>query len=141
QRRLRGHASLEAAAAVDLGDAGDRLDADLSVSRDPGADASTPDWYRALQICRIQTQPVDQAGAQYGLLETGAALPRRHRIPGHQRCIDAASFVHCGEGGRLFWRYDAAIEGCEDAAAAGDLRHAHTKCQPEPPRKPQPDAL
>src|SRR5271165_3226314 len=74
QRRLRGHPSPEAAAAFDVVNARDRLDADLSMSRDPGADASASDRHGTVQIRRIQTEPVDNVSSQSGLLETGATL-------------------------------------------------------------------
>ena len=84
---------------------------------------------------------VDHVSPQCGLLETGPALPRRHRIPDHQGCIHPASLLHCGQGGRLFRRHDAAIKRCEDTAAAGDVRHDDTERQPQPSRQPQPAAF
>src|SRR5437660_190800 len=83
----------EAAAVADAGNAGDRLDADRPMSRDPGADAPASDRHGPVHIRRIQAEPVDHAGAEPGLLETGPALPRRYRIPDHQGCIDPASFL------------------------------------------------
>ena len=66
-----------------------------------------------------------------------AALPRWHRIPDHQRCVDPAALLHRGQRGRLFRRHNATVEGCKKPASGGDLRHAHSECQPQPARQPQ----
>ena len=60
--------------------------------------------------------------AQPGLLETGQALSRRHRIPHHSRCLDPAAVVSRRQRRRLYRRDDAAVERCEAAIAGGDLR-------------------
>src|ERR1700741_3132220 len=69
ERRLRGHPSPQAGAAVIAVDAGDRVDADLSLSCVTGADATASDRHRPLQIRRIQAEPVDYRRTQSGLLE------------------------------------------------------------------------
>ena len=94
----------------------------------------------ARSIRRIQAEPVDHVGPQSGLLETGAALSRRDRIPDHQRCIDAAPFLHRRQGGRLFRGHDAAIEGREDTVPQA-ICDTTTECQPQPARQPGRAAL
>ena len=130
QRRLRGHLSPEAAAAVAAGDAGDRLDADLSLPRLAGADAAASDRHRAVQIRRVQAEPVDHGGAQPGLLETGPALSRRHRIPRSSRTSRPGCCPSSPARGRVFRRDDAAVEGRQEPDAAGDLRHVPVRMSP-----------
>src|SRR4051794_2253212 len=49
----------------------------LSVPCTADADANASDRHGAVQVRRVQTERVDQDGAQPGLLETGSAPSRR----------------------------------------------------------------
>src|SRR5215468_6150692 len=80
RRRVTGHLPPEAAATLLPGAARLRLHPGLSVPRVAGADAATPDRHRAVQIRRVQAEPVDQGHSQPGLLETRPALSGRDRI-------------------------------------------------------------
>jgi peptide/nickel transport system substrate-binding protein len=51
--------------------------AGLSVPRLAGGDAAAPDRHGAIQIHRIQAEPVDQGREEPGLLEKGISLSRR----------------------------------------------------------------
>ena len=62
--------------------------ADLSLPCVAGADAAAPDRHRAVQVRRVQAERVDQGGEEPGLLETGPALSRRHRIHDHPEPLD-----------------------------------------------------
>ena len=77
-----------------------------------------------VQIRRVQTQPVDQGGAEPGLLEARPALSRRHRIHDHPKPLDRDARLR-----RRQIRHDLPVrgidpagEGCAQPGAAGDLR-------------------
>ena len=61
QWRRRSHIPPEAAAALVARPARVRLFADVCLPRDSGANAHAPDRHRPIQICRVQTEQVDQA--------------------------------------------------------------------------------
>jgi len=61
----------------------------LSVPRTAGADAAAPDRHRAVQVCRIQAEPVDQGRKEPGLLEEGASISRRDRMDDYSESLDA----------------------------------------------------
>ncbi len=89
RQRLSGDVSPEAAAAVVPRVPRLRVHAGLSVPRLAGADAAAPDRHRAVQVRRIQAEPVDQGREEPGLLEEGAALSRRDRMDDHPEPLDA----------------------------------------------------
>src|SRR5579871_308972 len=141
QRRLRSNFSFKTASAFAVGDAGDRLDPDLPLPCQPGPDAPASNRHRTVQICRLQAEPVDHRDPQFRLLETRSALPRRHRIPDHQRCLDPPAVLYCRERRRVFRGHDAAIERCQEPVAPGDLRSDHPQCQPQSARQPRRPAV
>src|SRR5438552_3389111 len=68
----------------------------LSLPCPAWADAPAPDRHRAVQIRRVQAERAHQGGAQPGLLETRAALSRRHRIHGDPQPGDGGSVLCVG---------------------------------------------
>ena len=126
QRRLRGHLSSEAAAAGADRAARLRLFAGLSLPCAAARHAPASDRHRPVQIRRVQAERVDPADPQPGLLETGPALSRRHRIYDHPEPLDGAAGL-CRRQARhdLSLRGDRpAAEGHQEPGAAGDLRAA-----------------
>ena len=65
-----------------------RLFADLSVPCFGTRHAHLSDRHGAVQIRRIQAEPVDQGDAKPGLLETGPPLSRRHRVHNDSQPLD-----------------------------------------------------
>src|SRR5579862_2749606 len=88
ERRARGDLSPEAAAAGLYRAARLRLLADLSVPRCAGADASTSNRHRTVQVCLVQAGRDDRVDAEPRLLEAGAALSRCHRMDDHPQPLD-----------------------------------------------------
>src|SRR5438270_199174 len=72
---------------------GFRLVAGLPVPCAAARDAATADRHRPVQICRVQAERAHQGGEEPGLLETGPALSRRHRLDHHQGSGDAGAIL------------------------------------------------
>ena len=102
--RWRGGVSPEAAAAGVGRAARFRIFAGLSLSRATAGDAPAPDRQRPIQIRIVQAQRGDPADPQSGLLETGTALSRRHRMDHYPQPLDGAAGFPCGKG-----RYDLSL--------------------------------
>ena len=83
--------SSETAAALFAGDAGDRVDADLSVSRVARTDASASGRHGAVQIRRIQSEPVDHGSPQSGLLETSGLTSMASNTGSSKMCRPGCS--------------------------------------------------
>src|ERR1700746_2236801 len=88
QRRLRGHLPSETAAAGVYRDPCLGVVSGLPVPCQPSRHAQQSARHRPVQICRIQAERIHQGDAQRGLLETGPALSRRHRVYDHQKPVD-----------------------------------------------------
>jgi hypothetical protein len=84
----RGHLSSETAAAGVSDGSRNRVPGDLPLPCAAARHAQSPDRHRPVQIRRVQAERADQADPQPGLLETGPALSRRHRIYGHPQRVD-----------------------------------------------------
>ena len=113
------------------------LHAGLSLPCLAGRHAHASDRHRAVQVRRIQDQRIDQADAQSGLLEEGAALSRRDRIHHHPEPLDSDPRLH-----RRQVRHDlpdrgddSAAEGREEPGAEGDLRGGADQRQHQPDRQ------
>ena len=94
QRRPRGHLPPEAAAAGIPVAARRGLVAGLSLPCAGQGHAHQADRHRPVQICRVPPQRGDQDRPQPGLLETGPALSRRHRMADHAGNGDPQPRVH-----------------------------------------------
>ena len=137
QRRLRGHLPSEAAAAG-LPDADlRRRRGDLSLPCVAREDAPPADRHRALQVRRLQGEPVHQGGAQPGLLEAGPALSRRHRVHHHEERGDGDDGLRLGQVRHdvSLQRDDPDHEGHQAADAVGDVRDHAGHRQPPPPHQ------
>jgi hypothetical protein len=113
-----------------------RLFGDLSVPRFGTRDAQPSDRHRAVQIRRVQTQPVYQGSAKPELLEASAALSRRHRIHHHPEPFDRNPRLR-----RRQIRHDLPVRGVGPArqgsaqpSPAGDLRSEADERQGQSPR-------
>ncbi len=139
QWRLRSHVPPEAAAAGLFDAARQRVLGDLSVRCAAGPDAPASDRHRPVQIRRVQAQRRHQGDKESGLLETGPALPRRHRIHDHPQPGDGGARVCFGASRHdiSVQPDDAAAEGCAEPGAAGDLRGDAVRRR-QPPRAGQP---
>ena len=103
------------------------------------ADAPASDRHRAVQICRVQAQPVDQGRAQPGLLEARPALSRRHRVDDHPQPLDRDPRLY-----RRAVRHDLPLRGHDPDAegraqpdAVGDLRDRAAQCRAQPADHPE----
>src|SRR5207244_5578109 len=68
-----------------------RLLAGLPLPCAAAGDAPAPGRHRAVQIRLLPAERVDPADPQPRLLETRAALPRRHRMDDHSEPLDGAA--------------------------------------------------
>ena len=132
QRRRRGDLPCPSAAAGPDHPARFRLFADLSLPRVAARHAHPSDRHRSVQIRRIQAERTDQGGAQPRLLETGPALPRRHRVHDRAEPLDRDPGL-C----RRQVRHDLALypdrpaaKGHQEPGPAGDLRAANDRMAP-----------
>jgi len=88
-------------------------------------DAAAPDRHRARSnFVRVQAAPGHQARAQPGLLETGAALSRRHRVHDHPEPLEPRSSGFIAGKFDMTFPYEVtipAVEGYQEPSAAGDV--------------------
>jgi hypothetical protein len=82
------HLPSEAAAARLFDSSRRRVFADLSLSRQSPRHAQPSDRHWPVQIRRVQAERTDHGNEKPGLLESGAALSRRHRIYNHPQPVD-----------------------------------------------------
>src|SRR5712675_2010920 len=95
QRRLPGDFPSEAASARLPRAIGFRLVAGLSLPCAAARHALSPDWYRPVQIRRVQAERVDKARQKPGILEKGPALSRRDRLHDHPQSVDGDIGTGC----------------------------------------------
>src|SRR6516164_1837030 len=133
QGRPGGDISPETAAAGLYRTARLGVHADLSMRRLARRNAGASDRHWALQICRIQAQPVDQGDAQPGLLETRPPLSRRRRVDDYSKPLDRYARLHGWK-----FRHDLSLRGHDPDAegraqpdARGDLRGDTGECRAE----------
>ena len=103
--------------------------------------AHQTDRHRPVQVRRVPAQSSHPRRQKPRLLEAWQASPRRHRLPDHQRRLDAPSDLHVGKVGFLSRRDDAAIEGREKPGTARGLPNILGQCRSQSARQPGGAAL
>ena len=94
------------------------------------------------KLVEFKPNEFDQGDPQPGLLETGPALSRRHRVHNHPQRIDGDPDVCFGQARHYLWGLvGAAYPGCQEPGAAGILRVEPDQCQPQSGHKPRRRAI